>query len=193
MKKDIKEMRVQILDCDGSVSVLLELKKDAGYDVVETFSAEDFYIEDDDQWFGFWFKGSEYELNVYCDFEHERGETFLATIYPVNPSGNGFMWIDTSDYATIPCAYFTFKELQEYYDTFSEEEALERWESNYCPEEGILDFPPDGTPPNKIWTLLEGDEGLYVSSGYHYVNRIGYIIASKPLLVNQNLTLRWDV
>jgi hypothetical protein len=33
--------------------------------------------------------------------------------------------------------------------------------------------------PNTIWTLLDGDEGnLYLASGYHLVNRIGYLIST---------------
>jgi len=27
-----------------------------------------------------------------------------------------------------------------------------------------------------VWTLLEGDEGTYISSGFHFVNRMGYLI-----------------
>lgn len=30
--------------------------------------------------------------------------------------------------------------------------------------------------PAKIWTLIEGDEGQYISAGYHLVNRMGYFI-----------------
>lgn len=196
--KDIKEMRVQILNCDGLVNVLLELKKGARYKTIERFSAQDFYEEDDDQWFEFEFKGCEYDLNVYSHFDHEHGETLFATIYAVKPTDNGFTMTDTfSDYVSIPCDHITFKEIQEYYDSFSEEEALARWESDYAivygSAEDILDFPPEGLSPNRIWTLLEGDEGTYVSSGYHYVNRMGYIIANRPFLSNQNLTLRWDV
>lgn len=29
----------------------------------------------------------------------------------------------------------------------------------------------------KIWTVVEGDDGeLYIVHGYHYVNRVGYLI-----------------
>lgn len=34
--------------------------------------------------------------------------------------------------------------------------------------------------PNRVWTLLEGDEGMWISSGYHHVNRIGYFVTEKP-------------
>ncbi len=35
---------------------------------------------------------------------------------------------------------------------------------------------------SKIWTLVDGDDNnLYVSSGYHLVNRIGYFITEVPL------------
>jgi hypothetical protein len=33
-----------------------------------------------------------------------------------------------------------------------------------------------------VWTLLDGDDGdLYIVSGYHYVNRIGYLISTVPV------------
>ena len=33
--------------------------------------------------------------------------------------------------------------------------------------------------PNTIWTLVDGDDGnQYVISGYHLVNRIGYLIST---------------
>jgi hypothetical protein len=33
-----------------------------------------------------------------------------------------------------------------------------------------------------IWTLVDGDDGgQYVVSGYHFVNRIGYLISTTPV------------
>ena len=34
--------------------------------------------------------------------------------------------------------------------------------------------------PNLIWTMIEGDEGMYITQGFHLVNRWVYLIASKP-------------
>jgi hypothetical protein len=34
--------------------------------------------------------------------------------------------------------------------------------------------------PNTIWTYADGDMCSYVSSGYHFVNRIGYHLTSVP-------------
>ena len=35
--------------------------------------------------------------------------------------------------------------------------------------------------PRTIWTLVDGDDGnQYVVSGYHFVNRIGYLISTIP-------------
>ena len=34
--------------------------------------------------------------------------------------------------------------------------------------------------PERIWTLLEVDDGLVISSGMHYVNRMGFFITEKP-------------
>lgn len=37
------------------------------------------------------------------------------------------------------------------------------------------------TEPNRVWTLVEGDDGnLYIASGYHLVNRINYFITHNP-------------
>lgn len=32
----------------------------------------------------------------------------------------------------------------------------------------------------KVWTLIEGDEGLWVTNGYHLVNRLNYLITDIP-------------
>jgi hypothetical protein len=34
--------------------------------------------------------------------------------------------------------------------------------------------------PNQVWTYVDGDDGTYVTNGYHLVNRIGYFITSVP-------------
>lgn len=35
--------------------------------------------------------------------------------------------------------------------------------------------------PGKVWTLTEGDSGrLYVTDGWHYVNRFGYFVTEVP-------------
>jgi hypothetical protein len=37
------------------------------------------------------------------------------------------------------------------------------------------------TEPARVWTLVEGDDGnLYVTSGYHLVNRLNYFITHNP-------------
>lgn len=36
--------------------------------------------------------------------------------------------------------------------------------------------------PATIWTIVDGDDGdQYIISGYHLVNRIGYLISTKPV------------
>lgn len=36
--------------------------------------------------------------------------------------------------------------------------------------------------PRMIWTLIDGeDSDLYVVSGFHFVNRIGYLISKDPI------------
>ena len=34
--------------------------------------------------------------------------------------------------------------------------------------------------PNKVWTCMDADDGIYIVSGYHVVNRIGYFITEEP-------------
>lgn len=31
-----------------------------------------------------------------------------------------------------------------------------------------------------VWTVIDGDNGLSITSGYHHVNRFGYIITELP-------------
>jgi hypothetical protein len=38
-----------------------------------------------------------------------------------------------------------------------------------------------GRAPARIWTLLEEDGRQWISSSYHYINRIGYFITGVPL------------
>jgi len=35
--------------------------------------------------------------------------------------------------------------------------------------------------PRKVWTVLECDGSLIVTSGYHHVNRMGYILTEVPV------------
>lgn len=36
------------------------------------------------------------------------------------------------------------------------------------------------TDPDKIWTLVDADGKLYIIPGYHYVNRMDYIVTKIP-------------
>lgn len=37
-------------------------------------------------------------------------------------------------------------------------------------------------PRNRIWTLIDGDGGLCIISGFHLVNRLGYFISTCPVV-----------
>jgi hypothetical protein len=42
--------------------------------------------------------------------------------------------------------------------------------------------------PRTIWTLLDGEGGdQFVASGYHLVNRIGYLISTTPVPIGQSI------
>lgn len=43
-----------------------------------------------------------------------------------------------------------------------------------------------------VWTLVEGDKGLYIIEGYHVVNRMGYLITSNPWTEGVNYEVRLD-
>ena len=39
----------------------------------------------------------------------------------------------------------------------------------------------NSTEPNRVWTLIEGDSGnLWITNGYHFVNRLNYFITKVP-------------
>lgn len=42
-----------------------------------------------------------------------------------------------------------------------------------------------------IWTWVDGDEGSYLVSGYHLVNRIGFFITEK-MWSDENLVIPYD-
>lgn len=35
--------------------------------------------------------------------------------------------------------------------------------------------------PQRVWTLIDGDGDLYVASGLHRVNRVGYLLSRDPV------------
>lgn len=47
--------------------------------------------------------------------------------------------------------------------------------------------------PRRIWTLIDGDDGnLYVASGFHVVNRVGYLVSQFPVPQNVFVEVRLD-
>ena len=34
--------------------------------------------------------------------------------------------------------------------------------------------------PNNVWTIVEGDDGMWIINGFHFVNRFGYYITEEP-------------
>jgi len=78
------------------------------------------------------------------------------------------------------------------------EHKLDAWEEKYQPIQNHVDenagdkFETYGeeldyvlsiadTEPKRVWTLVDGDDGnLYITSGYHLVNRINYFITKNP-------------
>lgn len=48
------------------------------------------------------------------------------------------------------------------------------------------------TAPNTVWTVLDCDGSLLVSSGFHYVNRMGYIITEVPVAEGDHIETEAD-
>jgi hypothetical protein len=46
--------------------------------------------------------------------------------------------------------------------------------------------------PKQVWTLIEGDEGLWITSGYHFVNRVNYFITEIPFEGEGYLDVLYD-
>ncbi len=35
--------------------------------------------------------------------------------------------------------------------------------------------------PRTVWTIIEGDDGLAIESGMHFVNRLGFLITARAI------------
>lgn len=47
--------------------------------------------------------------------------------------------------------------------------------------------------PKLVWTVVDGDEGqLVIESGFHIVNRLGYLVATAPIEDNVAYTVTLD-
>lgn len=45
--------------------------------------------------------------------------------------------------------------------------------------------------PRRVWTLIDGDDGdMYVISGLHHVNRLGYLLSRDPIPANTAFQVR---
>lgn len=47
--------------------------------------------------------------------------------------------------------------------------------------------------PKQVWTLVDGNEGAWITSGYHLVNRIKYFITKIPFEGEGNLDVLYDL
>ena len=46
--------------------------------------------------------------------------------------------------------------------------------------------------PANIWTLIDGDEFMWLLSGYHHVNRVGYLISTKSVLPDMQIEVQLE-
>lgn len=46
--------------------------------------------------------------------------------------------------------------------------------------------------PSKVWTLVDCDEGSCIISGFHFVNRVGYLISTVPVGPNVNVEVQFE-
>ena len=43
---------------------------------------------------------------------------------------------------------------------------------------------------NNVWTIVEGDDDtMFIESGYHFVNRMGYLITKEKWVKDTNVTV----
>lgn len=42
-----------------------------------------------------------------------------------------------------------------------------------------MDYVASRNCENIVWTIVDGDEGQWIVTGMHYVNRLGYLITAK--------------
>lgn len=42
------------------------------------------------------------------------------------------------------------------------------------------EFVMDNIANNTVWTMVDGDDGVWIINGFHFVNRIGYFVTEKP-------------
>ena len=47
--------------------------------------------------------------------------------------------------------------------------------------------------PARIWTLVEGDNTMHIESGWHFVNRIGYLICATPVPEGESFSVELDM
>lgn len=51
--------------------------------------------------------------------------------------------------------------------------------NSYGPDGDVVDIML-GKYPARVWTVVESDGDVTITSGYHFVNRIGYILTLVP-------------
>ena len=55
-----------------------------------------------------------------------------------------------------------------------------------------FEFVREMAKQNRVITILDGDDGdIFYTSGMHFVNRIGYLVATKPL--TQEFEVKLDI
>lgn len=50
---------------------------------------------------------------------------------------------------------------------------------------------PEGTPAEKVWTVVDGDDRQYIMPGYHMVNYVARVVTEEPWK-DELLTVRVD-
>lgn len=58
--------------------------------------------------------------------------------------------------------------------------------------EKVINVLNDGENALHVWTLLEAEGELFISSGFHYVNRMGYFITLEPAPADKDYEIYYD-
>ncbi|EQB16528.1 MULTISPECIES: hypothetical protein [Sphingobium] len=47
-------------------------------------------------------------------------------------------------------------------------------------------------PPSRVWTIVEGDDGMEITDGMHVVNRLGYLVTARSCPPNTTISVLLD-
>lgn len=85
----------------------------------------------------------------------------------------------------------TMKTQDEWYDRF--EDALESSDgTTFFNNAGQDLVAVQAADVQTVWSIVEGDEGIYLLPGFHMVNNIGYVLSALPITDEELASGEWN-